>query len=350
MSKKSYQQENLKFKNLSDNLLQTMPFYVRDFYLTYETAILPKTMYAYLSDLNDFLNYLVNKAHLSNQIQNITLADLNSLKLKDYNEYLHDLRTRQDPRAESRKISAIKKIFTFLRETESEFNNPDFLSIQYPKLPKKESVIALDPDEIEKVMDNAEKGTTLTDRELKFHSNLKNRDVAILALMLGTGIRVSECVGLDVKDVDLNNHSINVYRKGMKEMNIYFSDSVQSALYLYLLERKEMKNIKPGHEDALFISQHHKRISDDAVRNLVKKYTPASIVGSKKISPHKLRSTYGQNLYNKEHDLYLVSNVLGHESVNTTKLYAAVPDEKRKYAGNIEILRQNTENNRKKDS
>lgn len=155
MSKKSYQQENLKFKNLSDNLLQTMPFYVRDFYLTYETAILPKTMYAYLSDLNDFLNYLVNKAHLSNQIQNITLADLNSLKLKDYNEYLHDLRTRQDPRAESRKISAIKKIFTFLRETESEFNNPDFLSIQYPKLPKKESVIALDPDEIEKVMDNA---------------------------------------------------------------------------------------------------------------------------------------------------------------------------------------------------
>ena len=73
-------------------------------------------------------------------------------------------------------------------------------------------------------------------------------------------------------------------------------------------------------------------------------------MGSKKISPHKLRSTYGQNLYNKEHDLYLVSNVLGHESVNTTKLYAAVPDEKRKYAGNIEILRQNTENDRKKDS
>ena len=343
MSKKSYQQENNKFKTLSDNLLHNMPDFMMEFYLAYETAFLPKTMYAYLTDMNDFFQYLVETAHLSDSVADLSILDLNGVTLKMYNEYLHSLRKRQDVRAESRKITSIKRICTFLLKVHTEFENSDFLSIEYPKLPKKEYVVSLNADEIEKVMDNVENGTTLTKRELKFHDNLKNRDVAILALMLGTGIRISECVGLDLKDVDLDNHSIHVFRKGSKEMNIYFSDSVQSALYLYMLERKEMKNINPGHENALFISQHHRRISDDAVRNLVKKYTPASIVGTKNITPHKLRSTYGQNLYNKEHDLYLVSDVLGHASANTTKLYAAVSDEQRKYAGTIEILHQKEE-------
>ena len=163
--------------------------------------------------------------------------------------------------------------------------------------------------------------------------------MALLSLLLGTGIRVSECVGLDISDVDFKNNGILIHRKGGKDVTIYFSDEVKEALQNYYDERVLILE-ESGHEGAFFLSIQNKRLSVRSVENLVKKY--AKIISPlKKITPHKLRSTYGTNLYKETGDIYLVADVLGHSDVNTTKKhYAAIEDDRRRSARNVVKLRE----------
>ena len=157
-------------------------------------------------------------------------------------------------------------------------------------------------------------------------------------MLLGTGIRVSECVGLDRGDVDFKNNGIKIRRKGGYEAVIYFGEEVENALHEYLDEREHIIP-QSGHEDALFLSMQDRRISVRAVENMVKKYS-ATVTSLKKITPHKLRSTYGTALYRETGDIYLVADVLGHKDVNTTrKHYAALEDERRRYAADKVRLR-----------
>ena len=158
--------------------------------------------------------------------------------------------------------------------------------------------------------------------------------------MLGTGIRVSECVGLDINDVDFKNNGIKIHRKGGQEVIVYFGDEVCEALLNYMEER-EQKTPLEGHTNALFLSLQNKRISVRSVENLVKKYS-SLVTNLKNITPHKLRSTYGTNLYRETGDIYLVADVLGHKDVNTTKKhYAALEDERRRKAAQYVRLREN---------
>ena len=163
--------------------------------------------------------------------------------------------------------------------------------------------------------------------------------MALLTLLLGTGIRVSECVGLDLDDVDFKNDGIRIHRKGGKEVVVYFGDEVREALLAYLEQRKQMIPVD-GEEQALFLSLRSRRIGVKTVENLVKKYARL-VTPLKKITPHKLRSTYGTNLYRETGDIYLVADVLGHSDVNTTrKHYAALEDERRRSARNAVRLRE----------
>ena len=160
-------------------------------------------------------------------------------------------------------------------------------------------------------------------------------------LLLGTGIRVSECIGLNLTDIDFNIGGIRIYRKGGKEVIVYFGEEVEKALDDYLFEREQI-NPEPGHEDALFLSMQRKQMNVRSVEKLVKKYA-ALVTPLKTITPHKLRSTYGTNLYRETGDIYLVADVLGHSDVNTTKKhYAAIEDQRRRSARNVVKLREKT--------
>lgn len=184
-----------------------------------------------------------------------------------------------------------------------------------------------------------EQGESLTDRQKAYHDRTKVRDLALLTLLLGTGIRVSECVGLDIHDVDFKNGGIHIHRKGGKEVTVYFGAEVEDALNDYLAERQRI-DPEPGSENALFLSMQRKRMNVRSVENLVKKYAKI-VTPLKKITPHKLRSTYGTNLYRETGDIYLVADVLGHSDVNTTKKhYAALEDERRRSARNAVRLRE----------
>lgn len=210
-----------------------------------------------------------------------------------------------------------------------------------PKLHEK-NIVRLDVDEVAILLDEVESGEKLTKRQQAYHEKTKVRDLAILTLMLGTGIRVSECVGLDMDDVDFKNNGIKIHRKGGKEVIVYFGEEVCEALLNYMEERENITPVE-GHANALFLSMQNKRISVRSVENLVKKYSKL-VTNLKNITPHKLRSTYGTNLYRETGDIYLVADVLGHKDVNTTKKhYAALEDERRRTAAKYVRLREKRE-------
>ena len=132
---------------------------------------------------------------------------------------------------------------------------------------------------------------------------------------------------------------IKVRRKGGYEDVVYFGEEVESALLAYLEERKHIVPLS-GHEEALFLSIQDRRITVRAVEKLVKKYA-SLVTGLKKITPHKLRSTYGTTLYQETGDIYLVADVLGHKDVNTTrKHYAAMQDANKRKAARTVRLRE----------
>ena len=209
------------------------------------------------------------------------------------------------------------------------------------KMPKQheKNIVRLDVDEIAILLDEAESGEKLTERQKIYHNKTKKRDMAILTLLLGTGIRVSECVGLDLDDVDLKNNGIKIHRKGGAEVVVYFGEEVRNALCGYMEERKLITPVS-GDENALFLSMQKRRIGVRAVENLVKKYAKL-VTNLKNITPHKLRSTYGTSLYRETGDIYLVADVLGHKDVNTTKKhYAAIEEDRRRSAAKYVHLRE----------
>lgn len=184
-------------------------------------------------------------------------------------------------RGKKRKLSALKSFYNYFFCAELIKTNPAAL-VPLPKMHEKE-IIRLDADEVAMLLDQVEEGDQLTKGQMKYHSKTRLRDVALLTLLLGTGIRVSECVGLDIDDVDFKNNGIKIRRKGGYEAVIYFGDEVADALHDYLEKRCHMIPLE-GHEKALFLSIQNRRITVRAVENLVKKYA-SNVTGLKKSRP-----------------------------------------------------------------
>ena len=334
-------------KKLREMLTALPPFCVT-FFRGIEQTTSSRTRIAYAYDLKVFFEFLLkeNPALKGKEMRDITLADLDMVKAFDLEEYMEYLKYYSSDentehinkeRGITRKLSSLKTFYNYFYKKELLKNNPAAL-ISLPKLHSKD-IIRLDIDEVASLLDNVENGEGLTERQKAFHEKTKIRDVAILTLLLGTGIRVSECVGLDLNDVDFKNDGIRIHRKGGKEVVVYFGEEVRDALLDYLEERKRIIPVS-GHEQAFFLSLQSRRISVKSVENLVKKYAKL-VTPLKKITPHKLRSTYGTNLYRETGDIYLVADVLGHSDVNTTrKHYAALEDERRRSARYAVRLRE----------
>ncbi len=328
-------------------LMKTLPAFLREFFLGIKDTTSTRTRLAYAYDLRIFFEYLHenNPVVSKYEIRDIPITILDDITAMDITEYMDYLsyyikdgeEITNDERGKQRKLASLRSMYNFYFRLELIEKNPAAL-VTMPKLHKKE-IIRLDTDEVARLLDNVEDGENLTKKQLEFHEKTKVRDLALLTLLLGTGIRVSECVGLDIKDVDFRNNGIRIKRKGGYEAIVYFGDEVEEALESYLEERHHIIP-ESGSEEALFLSLQNKRLSVRSVEKLVKKYA-ATVTTLKKITPHKLRSTYGTNLYRETGDIYLVADVLGHKDVNTTKKhYAAQDEERRRMAANAVKLRE----------
>ena len=328
-------------------VLQELPKFCKQFFRGIENTTSTRTRLGYALDLRIFFEFIQqnNNSLRRTPIQEYPLSLLDQLGREDIEEYLDylelyykdDKEYRNDERGKSRKLASLRSMYHYFYT--SELIEKDVAAlVPMPKLHEKE-IIRLDPDEVATLLELVENGEELTETEKRYHRVTKTRDLALLTLLLGTGIRVSECVGLNLNDVDFKNGGIRIVRKGGYEAVVYFGEEVEDALLDYWDERTH-KAAATGHEDALFLSMQNKRISVRAVEKLVKKYA-SKVTSLKKITPHKLRSTYGTNLYRETGDIYLVADVLGHKDVNTTrKHYAAQQEENRRRAAKAVKLRE----------
>lgn len=328
-------------------VLQELPKFCKQFFRGIENTTSTRTRLGYALDLRIFFEFIQqnNNALRRTPIREYPLSLLDQLGREDIEEYLDylelyykdDKEYRNDERGKSRKLASLRSMYHYFYT--SELIEKDVAAlVPMPKLHEKE-IIRLDPDEVATLLELVENGEELTETEKRYHRVTKTRDLALLTLLLGTGIRVSECVGLNLNDVDFKNGGIRIIRKGGYEAVVYFGEEVEDALLDYWDERTH-KTAAAGHEDALFLSMQNKRISVRAVEKLVKKYA-SKVTSLKKITPHKLRSTYGTNLYRETGDIYLVADVLGHKDVNTTrKHYAAQQEENRRRAAKVVKLRE----------
>ena len=329
-------------------VLSTLPAFCKDYFRAIDSTTTTKTRISYAYDIRIFFQFLLdeNPAFKNYAMTDFSVAVLDQIKAVDLEEYMEYLKVYQNgdktetngERGLKRKISALRSFYAYYYKREMIHTNPTVL-IDVPKIHDK-SIIRLDTDEVALLLDYIEHcGDSLTGQKRVYYEKTKERDLAIVTLLLGTGIRVSECVGLDIEDVDFKNNGIKVTRKGGNEMVVYFGEEVEKALKRYLEVRAGITPLA-GHEHALFYSAQRKRMGVQAVENMVKKYS-LQITTTKKITPHKLRSTYGTALYQETGDIYLVADVLGHKDVNTTKKhYAALDDARRRQAATAVRLRE----------
>lgn len=343
-----YEQKDIENIQKLRTMLKELPPFCTEYFRGIEPRTSTRTRIAYAYDLSVFFDFLKkeNPVFYKMDRMDFRLEHLDQLTVTDLEEYMEYLKYRfnennkeviNKERGIMRKISSLKSFYNYFFRVEKIKTNPAAL-VRLPKLHDKE-IIRLDIDEVAMLLDEVEQGESLTDRQKAYHDRTKVRDLALLTLLLGTGIRVSECVGLDIHDVDFKNGGIHIHRKGGKEVTVYFGAEVEDALNDYLAERQRI-DPEPGSENALFLSMQRKRMNVRSVENLVKKYAKI-VTPLKKITPHKLRSTYGTNLYRETGDIYLVADVLGHSDVNTTKKhYAALEDERRRSARNAVRLRE----------
>lgn len=313
------------------------------------------TRLAYAIDLKTFFHFLQTERYQFSQkplyaFTDDDLARLTQSDLTAYVEYLSfyykaDASEDADTKpvalvnhelAIKRKLCSIRSFYDYLYKNARIPANVTTL-VPLPKIHEK-PILRLSMEEMQRMLEQAATGEGLTKRQQAWHKLTVKRDYALLALFLGTGIRVSECVGLNLGDVDMEDNAFLVTRKGGNQAVLYFPPEVAEALADYLEEREKIEAL-PGHEEALFLSLQKRRITQRAVQNLVKKYAAVAAPLKPRISPHKLRSTFATNLYNQTGDIYLVADVLGHSSVDTTrKHYADMTDARRRMAAqNVQL-------------
>lgn len=333
-------ERNTKNRKALAKYIEELPQYCFDFFVGIESKTTPLTRLNYAMDISVFFDYL-SKWKFDKDVKLITLDDLSNVTSSDIENFLsyvsyYELNGKEyhnGERGKVRKLSSVRSLFKyFFNKDKLPFNVAS--KVETPKLHQKE-IIRMEPDEVAKFLQNAENHNVGLEHQQNYNKNTAVRDLAMLSLFLGTGIRISECVGLNVEDIDFSNNAFKITRKGGNQVVLYFSEEVKQPLQNWI-EYRETLNPETN---ALFLSLQKKRICTRAVQNLVKKYSQ-TVNPLKKITPHKLRSTYGTNLYRETKDIYIVADVLGHRDVNTTKRhYAAISEDIRRSAADKVKLR-----------
>lgn len=330
-------------------MLRTLPASCSDFINSIAMTTSVLTRMAYTIDLQTFCSYAMKEIPYFSEKspENWTDEDLGRFTARDLHAYADYLTLyykeeigetieqqkvlRNHECGVMRKLSSLRSYFDYMFKSERISGNIAAL-VSLPKLHEKPILHLIGP-EIERLLAVASDGAELTTAQQHFHQHTRKRDYAILMLFLGTGIRVSECVGINLSDLDFSSNAVLVTRKGGNQVILYYPQEVADALQAYLAERKQIQPADKADQDALFLSLQRRRISQRAVQLMVKKYCAIAVPLKKRMSPHKLRSTYATQLYHETEDIYLVADALGHSDVNTTRRhYAAMSDQRRREA------------------
>lgn len=344
-----YKEKQLNRKKKLRELEKELPPYVIPYLDDKELTSQINTVIAYTYDLLTFFRFLKEKNPLlkNTAVKDIPIEILEQLNFSDINDYQKFLSLNDEgeyhnneERAIARRMAPLRGFFAHGCLNHYLCNDPTLGAAKRKKMPKKD-IIRLDRDEVHEIINVVSKtNLTTSEHQRKSCERTQLRDTAIITLLLNTGIRVSECAGLDLDDMNYHDNSIRIVRKGGSEAHLYFNDDVLMAISNYVENERPLLLGPDSDEKALFISQKKNRLSVRAIEAMVKKFAIQAAPG-KKISPHKMRSTYGTELYRDTGDIRLVSDVLGHKDINTTaKHYAAMEEDHRRMAARVELYKK----------
>ena len=326
---------NIKCQNLIYKMLKSLPSFCKLYVNGREGVISSQTLYIYVSRLSVFFDYIKSLG-----ISDVSLEYLASLNIHDFEDFAHWLRyVKSDKQITERSINnyltAISSLYDYFIRTGHLKENPIRL-IERKSIKKARSVIYV--DNTDKFLGVSKTGIGLSDVQLRYFDKTSIRDYTICMVLLRTGIRVSELVGINLSDLDLDDCSINILRKRDKADTVYFDDETKEALIKYLDERKLYLTDKK--EQALFLVSIGKykgtRLSVRSVERLIKKYALSSgVKNAGKITPHRLRATFAHDMLSATEDIRLVQEALDHESADTTSVYLNTRQEHLKNNRNI---------------
>lgn len=323
-----------------EDIQDELPGFMRGFFSYLRGNVLPLTRLNYLSDIRFFCQYLIDETDLTEaeETRAIKLKEFQQIKAVDVNIFIDYCRryTRMKDgvrivyensnRTLARKKSSLSVLFKQLyRDELLEKNITDgFDPIRVPKAGERE-IKALQDDEVMIMLDAVSTGTHLTERERKYWEKTKKRDKAILILFLTYGLRLFELQQLNVSSFNFQRGEFRIYRKRDKEAVMPLNISATEVVQDYIEnERADDESLEEVHRDALFLSLQGKRMTERAIRDLVKKYTSIGMATSRRggYSPHKLRATAATSLIGRGNSIFDVQALLDHEQVTTTQLYA----------------------------
>ncbi|WP_028402305.1 tyrosine recombinase XerS [Ectobacillus panaciterrae] len=349
-------EQSVHLERLHANM-QELPWYIQEYIDAKEDSASPSTLLGYMHEYKHFLQWLIaeNIAEYE-KISDIPYSVLERLRLKEVENYVKHLSRRKKMNSDKeqiqkqklkkttvlRSVSALKSLFHYLTTmTENDEGEPYFYRNVMAKIEiskEKETINAranrmrakiLHNDDDRKLLEfvatEYENLVASTKREVYFRRD-KERDLAILSLFLGSGLRVGELADLQLDKINEKERIITIIRKGGKEDSIWITPSALSDLQEYLKIRKERYKVTDDEQSVFLTLQNgsYKPMSVRAIQNMVDKYTKAFNV---RLTPHKLRHTFATNFYNKEKDALQVMMQLGHSSTDTTVLYTQLGNE-----------------------
>ena len=337
-----YREEKEHIERVKLNKLKKeLPDYMGHFFTGIDSNTAIRTRVAYAMDLKNFLLYekQTNPTYLRMELNQIPIdlfENVTPFDIEEYLDYLSDYSPTDDEKcrrfnnkeAKQRKLSALRAFYKYCNRNGLIKNNPT-IQVESPKIEEK-NIIILDDDERKAFMDVVLTGEGMGERQKKYHEKVAIRDFTLFTLLLGTGMRVSELVGININDVNLKKQQIAVVRKGGDEAYIFMGNEVTGILKDYMETDRDRYIKDCPDEQALFLSMKNQRLSIRQIEEMTKKYAAIALPHKKgKVTPHKMRSTFATNAYNLTADAGLVANMLGHSSPAITLKRYAKMDTKR---------------------
>ena len=279
-----------------------------------------RTIEEYYTDIRLFLRFVYENEHSTGKplegidIRDMTTNELRKITVSDiYNFifYTSDERKNKD-QARYRKISSLRSFFKYLEKVAHIIENNPTKDLDVP-VPKASLPKFLSLNESLRLLETADSADS-------------KRDYCIITLFLNCGMRLSELVGINIKDIDFYENRLKVLGKRSKERMVYLNSACIDALNKYLVIRKN--NPKAADEPALFISNQNRRISKRRVQQIVEETLQKANLDGKGITTHKLRHTAATLMYQYgDADVLTLKELLGHASISTTEIYTHLNDE-----------------------
>lgn len=274
-----------------------------EYYLKRERDLSDNTVKNYLNDVNQYLEFL-NRYH--------NISNVRHLNKKVLNNYLKNLRKKYSNSTYARKLTSIKSFYHFL-SIENEIDNNDAVNIEAPKVDKSLPEV-LSVEEV-----------NLLFNQIKGDTPLDLRNKALLEFIYGSGLRVSELLNIELKDIHLNEGYISVIGKGDKERIVPISKAAVKACRNYLIHGRE--KLLKGRETKIFLNNNGSSLSRQGFHKILKGFALKAGINTN-VSAHTLRHSFATHLLENGMDLRTLQVLLGHDDISTTQIYTHISNKR----------------------